>query len=54
MIIDVRKAVDQCLTDDEDIFSRMNGRYHQMGMGQSNSDAEIDYNYRRVRSSKWA
>ncbi|XP_076919523.1 uncharacterized protein At1g76660-like [Bidens hawaiensis] len=53
-IKDVRKAVGQCLTDDEDIFSRMNGRYHQMGMGQSNSDAEIDYNYRRVRSSKWA
>ncbi|KAK9063999.1 hypothetical protein SSX86_017871 [Deinandra increscens subsp. villosa] len=55
-IKDVREPVDHCLTDDEDIFSRMNGKYH-MGMGQSNSDAEIDY--RRGRSlrgdsRKWA
>ncbi|KAK1416535.1 hypothetical protein QVD17_32326 [Tagetes erecta] len=52
---DVRVAVDHSLTDDEDIFSRMNGKY-MGGMGQSNSDAEIDY--RRGRSlrgnSKWA
>ncbi|KAK9059858.1 hypothetical protein SSX86_020562 [Deinandra increscens subsp. villosa] len=49
---DVRESADHCLTDDEDIFSkmgvsRMNVKYH-MGMGQSNSDAEIDY--RRGRS----
>ncbi|KAI3730248.1 hypothetical protein L1987_61417 [Smallanthus sonchifolius] len=58
-IKDVREpVVEHCLSDDEDIFSRMNGKYH-MGMGQSNSDAEIDY--RRGRSlresranSKWA
>ncbi|KAI3695988.1 hypothetical protein L1987_78994 [Smallanthus sonchifolius] len=58
-IKDVREPVDHCLTDDEDIFSKMgmNVKYH-MGMGQSNSDAEIDY--RRGRSlresrinSKW-
>ncbi|KAJ0763999.1 hypothetical protein HanPI659440_Chr08g0287251 [Helianthus annuus] len=47
----VKEPVDHCLTDDEDIFSRMNGKY-DMGMGHSNSDAEIDY--RRGRRSKWA
>lgn len=57
-IKDVREPFEHCLTDDEDIFSkmggsRMNGKYHG-----SNSDAEIEY--RRGRSlresrgnSKW-
>lgn len=56
--LDVREPFEHCLTDDEDIFSkmggsRMNGKYHG-----SNSDAEIEY--RRGRSlresrgnSKW-
>ncbi|KAJ0896853.1 hypothetical protein HanRHA438_Chr08g0339211 [Helianthus annuus] len=47
----LKEPVEHCLTDDEDIFSRMNGKY-DMGMGHSNSDAEIDY--RRGRRSKWA
>ncbi|KAJ0725429.1 hypothetical protein HanPI659440_Chr12g0458601 [Helianthus annuus] len=56
---DVREPVDHCLTDDEDIFSKMGGsrmnvKYH-MGMGQSNSDAEIDYRRGRSlrESRKW-
>lgn len=61
-IKDAREPADHCLTDDEDIFSKMggsrlNGKYH-MGMGHSNSDAEVEY--RRGRSlresrgnSKW-
>ncbi|XP_071733020.1 uncharacterized protein At1g76660-like [Rutidosis leptorrhynchoides] len=56
---DVREPSEHCLTDDEDVFSkmggsRMSGKYHG-----SNSDAEIEY--RRGRSlresrgnSKWA
>lgn len=58
----VKDSREHCLTDDEDIFSkmggsRMNGKYH-MGMGHSTSDAEVEY--RRGRSlrerrgnSKW-
>lgn len=53
MNLDVREPVEYCLTDDEDIFSkmggsRMNGKYNHIGMGQSNSDAEVEY--RRGRS----
>ncbi|KAL8218368.1 hypothetical protein R6Q57_021741 [Mikania cordata] len=54
-IKDASEPVDHCLTDDEDIFSSMNGKYH-MGKGQSNSDAEIDYRRGRSlrESRKWA
>ncbi|KAJ0621992.1 hypothetical protein HanIR_Chr01g0015051 [Helianthus annuus] len=58
-ILDVREHVDHYLTDNEDIFSKMDGsrmnvKYH-MGIGQSNSDAEIDYRRGRSlrESRKW-
>ncbi|XP_076888346.1 uncharacterized protein At1g76660-like [Bidens hawaiensis] len=47
-IKDVKQPVDHCLTDDEDIFSKMGGSRINVKYHQSNSDAEIDY--RRGRS----